>query len=69
MNDLGRSFINCLERLSTEGVLYLILEAGIAKHCLGSKIVDMHACNFNNEIMYLPMRQRSNQRVNTHINK
>ena len=28
------------------------LEAGIAKHCLGSKIVDMHVCNFNNEICY-----------------
>ena len=28
------------------------LEAGIAKHCLGSKIGDIHVCNFNNEICY-----------------
>ena len=29
-----------------------ILEAGIAKHCLGAKIVDLHVCNFNSEICY-----------------
>ena len=28
------------------------LEVGIAKHCLGSKIVDIHVCNFNNEICF-----------------
>ena len=28
------------------------LQAGIAKHCLGSKIVDIHVCNFNNEICF-----------------
>ena len=31
----------------------LSLEAGIAKHCLGAKIVvysNMHVCNFNSEI-------------------
>ena len=31
---------------------YYELEAGIAKHCLGSKIVDRHVCNFNNEIRF-----------------
>ena len=27
------------------------LEIGIAKHCLGAKIVLMHVCNFNSEIV------------------
>ena len=29
-----------------------LLEAGIAKHCLGSKIIDMYVCNFSNEICF-----------------
>ena len=32
---------------------YIILEIGIAKHCLRAKIVGMHVCNFNSEICCL----------------
>ena len=32
--------------------VFVLLEAGIANHCLGSKIVDIHVCNFNNEICF-----------------
>ena len=48
----SQPYVTPRHRGRTSTTTQYVLEAGIAKHCLGSKIVVMHVCDFNNEICF-----------------
>ena len=48
----GLLWVNLANLIVEIHALLLLLEGSIANHCLGSKIVDIHVCNFNNEICF-----------------